>query len=338
MEISKLKKEIDAEIAGLKTELDCNEFHQKYLGKGGAITLLLRDVGKLEADERARVAQELNVLKRDVEGSLFVLQKEFKEREINEKLLQDKLVDISIPDIGREVGFLHPITRVMREVTEAFATMGFIIEDGNEIVTEYENFTSLNVAPNHPARDMQDTFWLDNGGVLRTHTTALQNYLYKKYGPECRVIFPGRCYRNENIDASHDMAFFQVDGIMVGKDVSIANLIYFMKRVLSAVFKKDIKVRLRPGFFPFTEPSFELDASCMFCESGCNVCKKSGWIEFCGCGMIHPNVLEMGGINPNEYQGFAFGFGLTRLVMLKFGVDDVRVFNSGNIEALGAVK
>jgi phenylalanyl-tRNA synthetase alpha chain len=185
---------------------------------------------------------------------------------------------------------------------------------------------------------MQDTFWLENGLLLKTHTSASQNWLLKKYGPVFRAIFPGRCFRNEAIDASHENTFFQVEGMMVGKDISIANLIYFMRAALAAVFKKDIKIRLRPGFFSFTEPSFELDASCMFCESGCSVCKKSGWVEFCGCGMIHPNVLKMGNIDPTKYQGFAFGFGLTRLAMLKYGVDDVRVFNSGSLEQLGVIK
>ncbi|MCL2586924.1 MAG: phenylalanine--tRNA ligase subunit alpha [Firmicutes bacterium] len=333
-----MKKEIEVALSGLKTEADCQAFHVAWLGKDGRITAAVQGLRNLPHEERAKAGQELNILKRETEASFFKRQEGIKQAAADAKLMNDKLVDITIPPIGEVKGSLHPITRVMREVEEAFASMGFIIEDGNEIATEDENFTFLNIPHSHPARDIQDTFWLSNGNVLRTHTTAMQNGLLQKYGPECRVLFPGRCYRNENLDASHDMAFFQVDGIMVNKDISIANLIYFMKTALSAVFKKDIAVRLRPGFFPFTEPSFELDASCAFCEAkGCSTCKQSGWIEFCGCGMIHPNVLRMANIDPEVYQGFAFGFGLTRLAMLKFGVSDIRVFNSGDVEKLKAV-
>jgi len=350
MNLKELETQIKVNLNELKTELDCNNFHAQYLGKSGEITAHLNNLRNLAPEERSETGKVINILKRETEQSLFKLQKEIKEREINQKLMNDKLVDITIPDLQHTTGSLHPITRTQREVEDAFRSMGFIIEQGNELVTEYECFTSLNVPENHPARDMQDTFFLEKKNisfnekvcekqVLRTHTTAMHSKLYKKYGPEFRAIFPGRCYRNESVDASHDMAFFQVDGLMVGKDISIANLIYFMKEVLSTIFKKEIKVRLRPGFFPFTEPSFELDASCIFCDqAGCSVCKQSGWIEFCGCGMTHPNVLEMGGIDPTKYTSFAFGFGLTRLVMMKYDVHDIRVFNSGNIEILKSIK
>jgi len=333
-----MKKEIDVALKSVVSEADCQAFHAAWLGKDGAITRAVQGLRNLSHEERAKKGQELNALKKQTEAAFFEMQEKIKQAAVDAKLMNDELIDVTIPVIGEVRGSLHPITRIQRSVEEAFSSMGFIIEDGNEIVTEDENFTFLNIPDSHPARDIQDTFWLSNKNVLRTHTTAMQNGLLKKYGPECRVLFPGRCYRNENLDASHDMAFFQVDGIMVGKDVSIANLIYFMKTALSAVFKKDIAVRLRPGFFPFTEPSFELDASCAFCEAkGCSTCKQSGWIEFCGCGMIHPNVLMMAGIDPLVYQGFAFGFGLTRLAMLRFNVSDIRVFNSGDVEKLKAV-
>ncbi|MCL2846508.1 MAG: phenylalanine--tRNA ligase subunit alpha [Firmicutes bacterium] len=339
MDTKKLRAEIEAAITAIKTIEDCNAFHQKYLGKSGVVSGLMGSLRDIAPEMRGAAGAEFNAIKRDTESRLFKLQEEIRVREINEKLMNDARVDITLPDLGRDVGNLHPITRVLREVEAVFGSMGFYVEDGPEIATEFENFESLNIPKNHPARDMQDTFWLSNGSVLKTHTSASQNRMLKKYGPEFSAIFPGRCYRNENLDASHEMAFFQVEGMMVGRDISIANLIYFMRQMLAAVFKKDVKVRLRPGFFPFTEPSFELDASCVFCDAkGCSVCKKSGWVEFCGCGMIHPRVLEMGGVNPTEYQGFAFGFGLTRLAMLKYGVDDVRVFNSGNLEALAAIK
>ena len=187
----------------------------------------------------------------------------------------------------------------------------------------------------HPARDMQDTYYLENGQLLKTHTSAAQNAIMRKYGPPLRAIFPGRCFRNEALDASHENTFFQMEGMMIDKNISISNLIYFMKTMLSEVFERDIQVRLRPGFFPFVEPGFELDISCLICGGeGCPTCKGGGWVELCPCGMIHPNVLKAGGIDPEEYTGFAFGLGLTRLVRLKYGVKDIRDLNSGSLKAL----
>lgn len=337
MDLSKIKTQIDAALATIKTEADCQTFHAQFLGKSGQLTALMATLRDMTPEQRTVAGAELNTLKRETETRMYKLQNEIREREINEKLMQAKLVDITIPDLNRETGSLHPITRVMNEVVEVFQSMGFIIESGNEIVTDYECFESVNIPKNHPARDMQDTFWLSDGKVLRTHTSSTQNRLLRTYGPEFSAIVPGRCYRNENIDASHDMAFFQVEGMMVGKEISVSNLIYFMRTMLTAVFKKDIKVRLRPGFFPFTEPSFELDASCMFCADGCSVCKGTKWVEFCGCGMIHPNVLKMGGIDLAKYQGYAFGFGLTRLAMLKYGLDDIRALNGGDINTLRSI-
>jgi len=303
------------------------------------LRLKLRDLKNVDADKRAEVGASLNTQLKAAEERLRELERTAKAAGINAKLNEDKLVDITIPDLSAHIGHLHPITRVQNEVEEIFASMGFIIEEGPEVVTEFENFDSVNVPASHPARDMQDTFWLDDGRVLKTHTSAMQNTMLKKYGSEFKAIFPGRCFRNEAVDASHENTFFQVEGMMVGRDVSISNLIFFMKSMLSAIFKKDVAVRLRPGYFPFVEPGFELDATCMFCGGkGCPVCKQSGWIELCPCGMIHPKVLEMGGVDPDKYQGFAFGLGLTRLAMLKYGIGEIRNFNSGNLEFLRALK
>ena len=213
--------------------------------------------------------------------------------------------------------------------------MGFTVEDYKEIVTDYECFEALNIPKHLPARDMQDTYYLDNGQLLKTHTSAAQNAIMRKYGAPLRAIFPGRCFRNESTDASHENTFFQMEGIMIDKDISISNLIYFMKTMLSKVFKQDVNVRLRPGFFPFVEPGFELDISCHICGGkGCSTCHGSGWIELCPCGMIHPNVLRDGGIDPEAYTGFAFGLGLTRLAMMRYGLKDIRDLNSGNLKAL----
>ena len=340
MDITGLKKEIDAELKRVKSEAGCGAFHQKFLGKSGKVSGLLAGLRDVAAVDRARLGAELNVLKRETEAALFSRQREIKEGELRDKLLKDKLVDITVPNLG-EVGSgsLHPITRVIREIEEIFSSMGFIVGDGPEIVTEFECFDSVNVPRNHPARDMQDTFWLEDGRVLKTQTSALQNELLKKYGPTFRAIFPGRCFRNEALDARHENTFFQVEGLMVGEDVSIANLIYFMEEMFGRVFKKKVTVRLRPGYFPFVEPGFELDVSCVFCEGkGCGVCKGTCWFEMGGCGMVHPNVLSMGGVDPKKYQGFAFGFGLERIAMMRYDINDIRLFNSGNLEFLRGVK
>ena len=217
--------------------------------------------------------------------------------------------------------------------------MGFTIENYDEIVDDYKCFEALNIPKHHPARDMQDTYYLDNGQLLKTHTSAAQNHIMKKYGAPLRAIFPGRCFRNESTDACHENTFFQMEGMMIDENISISNLIYFMKTMLSEVFKRDVKVRLRPGFFPFVEPGFELDINCEICGgAGCPSCKNSGWLELCPCGMIHPNVLKEGGIDTEKYSGFAFGLGLTRLAMMKYGVKDIRDFNSGNLKALSQFK
>jgi len=292
---------------------------------------LMQDLRTAPPADKAAIGAEYNKLKIAYDDAMRKEQAEKEAKELAEKLAKDPVIDITVPGggMGGNAPYLHPITLVIREVEEVFSNMGFIIEDGPEIATEYECFDSLNCPKDHPARDMQDTFWLSDGRVLRTQTSAWQNHIMKKYGPTFRAISPGRVFRNEATDATHDNTFFQCEGMMVGEDISIANLIYFMKEALTAVFKKDIKVRLRPGFFPFVEPGFELDAS-----TG----KDGGWMEFCGCGMIHPNVLKEGGIDPTKYQGFAFGFGLTRLAMMKYGINEIRHFNSGNLDFLRKVK
>ena len=236
-------------------------------------------------------------------------------------------------------GSLNPRTIIQKQIEDVFVSMGFVVEDGNEVETEFNNFTAVNVPENHPARDMQDTFWLDNGQVLKTHTSASQNKILRKYNPPIRAIFPGRCFRNEDLDASHENTFFQLEGVIVDKDVSVGNLIYFMKEMLSRIFKKEVDVRLRPGFFPFVEPGFEMDVKCPYCDGkGCNVCKQGGWIELCPCGMIHPNVLREAGIDSEKYSGCAFGLGLDRMVMLSLGLKDIRDLNSGNLKLLKQFK
>ena len=242
--------------------------------------------------------------------------------------------DETLP-VKEEIGSLHPITIVSKEVTDILKRMGFSVISGPEMESEYFNFEALNIPKDHPARDMQDTYWLDNGKLLRTHTSPNQIHAMQKYGAPIKICAPGRCFRNEDLDACHENTFFQVEGMVIDKNVSIGNLIYTMKELMSAIFKTDVDVRIRPGFFPFVEPGVEIDCSCLICGGkGCPTCKNSGWLELCPGGMIHPNVLKESGIDPNEYSGFAFGLGITRLAMMKYKIDDIRILNSGDLRLL----
>ena len=305
-----------------------------FLGKKGEIAELMKDLKSAPADRKKEFGQKINQLKKDVEIRLSDLTAAIEQKELEALISSAECYDVTMPS-GVETGSYHPITLVQRELEEIFASMGFTVEDYDEIVDDYHCFEALNIPKHRPARDMQDTYYLDNGQLLKTHTSAAQNAIMRKYGAPLRAIFPGRCFRNEAIDACHENTFFQMEGIMIDKNISISNLIYFMKTMLSEVFERDVQVRLRPGFFPFVEPGFELDISCQVCGGkGCPSCKNSGWLELCPCGMIHPNVLIAGGIDPEEYTGFAFGLGLTRLAMMKYGVKDIRTFNSGNLKAL----
>ena len=336
-----MQEKIDEILAGLKQKLgeakstaDCQALRVEILGKSGKITELFRLIKDVPNEEKGKVGQMLNGAKQQAESLILEKETALAGEELNKQIYSAKKIDITLP-AQKCSGSLHPRTIVQREIEEVFTSMGFVVEDGNEVETEYNNFTAVNVPENHPARDMQDTFWLDNGQVLKTHTSASQNRILKKYPLPIRAIFPGRCFRNEDVDAGHENTFFQLEGIIVDKEVSVGNLIYFMKEMLSKIFKKEVEIRLRPGFFPFTEPSFEMDVRCPFCDGkGCPTCKNGGWIELCPCGMIHPQVLKNAGINPEEYSGCAFGLGLDRMTMLTFGINDIRELNSGNLKLL----
>ena len=320
--------------AGANEELEALRI--EYLGKKGHIAELMK--GLRDVEDKKAAGQLINTLKAEVEGAIGSRAEELERIAIEEKVRSAKKYN---PTLIRdeELGSYHPITLATREVEAVFESMGFTIEDYYEIVDDYKCFEALNIPKHHPARDMQDTYYLDNGQLLKTHTSAAQNAIMKKYGAPLRAIFPGRCFRNESTDACHENTFFQMEGMMIDENISISNLIYFMKKMLSEVFKRDVKVRLRPGFFPFVEPGFELDINCEICGGdGCPSCKNSGWLELCPCGMIHPAVLREGGIDTEKYTGFAFGLGLTRLAMMKYGVKDIRDFNSGNLKALSQFK
>lgn len=317
---------------------ECQALRVELLGKSGKITELFRFMKEVPADQKGAVGQMLNNAKQDIEKMIASKETFLEQAELEKQINSAEKIDITLPT-NSCTGSLHPRTIIQKQIEDVFISMGFVVEDGNEVETEYNNFTAVNVPENHPARDMQDTFWLNNGQVLKTHTSASQNKILKKYNPPIRAIFPGRCFRNEDVDASHENTFFQLEGVIVDKNVSVGNLIYFMKEMLSQIFHKEIDVRLRPGFFPFTEPSFEMDVRCPFCDGkGCPTCKNGGWIELCPCGMIHPNVLRNGGIDPDVYSGCAFGLGLDRMVMLSMGLKDIRDLNSGNLKLLKQFK
>lgn len=340
-EILKVKQMFEKEFESLASIEELEKLRIAYVGKKGVITLFLKEIGKSSNEEKKILGAEVNVLKGVVYSKIAKKKEEFLNLELEREIDSIPEIDLSIPPLLVQ-GSYHPITLVQRQCEEIFRTMGFSIEDYGEIVTDYECFEALNIPKFHPARDMQDTYYLENGQLLKSQTSAAQNSIYKKYrkalieeGKPIRAIFPGRCFRNEATDACHENTFFQMEGVMVDKEISITNLIFFMKTMLSEVFQRDIKVRLRPGFFPFVEPGFELDINCQICDGeGCPSCKHSGWLELCPCGMIHPEVLKAGGIDPEIYTGFAFGLGLTRLVMMKYGIKDIRDLNSGRLASM----
>ncbi len=304
------------------------------LGRKGTLTLVGKEMGKLPPEERAPVGKLLNAARQKLEAALEAKKKAFDDAALRARL-DSEWIDLTLPAPAPRRGHLHPITRIQRELEELFGSLGFAVLDGPEAETEYYNFDALNIPPEHPARDMQDTFWLDGGALLRTHTSPVQVRGMERLGPPLRMIAPGRVFRNESVDASHEHTFYQLEGMMIDRDVSVAHLIYFMKTLLGAIFHRDVTVRLRPGYFPFVEPGFELDIQCLICGGpGCPVCKQSGWVELLPCGLVNPRVLRMSGIDPEEWGGFAFGLGLTRLVMMRYGIDDIRQLQGGDLRFL----
>jgi phenylalanyl-tRNA synthetase alpha chain len=315
--IQELLSRFLARIESAQTPEELEAVRVDSLGRKGALAQASKDMGKLAADLRKRAGMALNEAKERLETAVEARHKRFSDALLHARLDAEWL-DLTLPAPGPRRGHLHPITRIQRELEELFLSLGFAVLDGPEVETEYHNFDALNIPADHPARDMQDTFWLDGGNLLRTHTSPVQVRGMQRLGPPLRMIAPGRVFRNESVDASHEHTFYQLEGMMVDRDVSVAHLLYFMKTLLTAIFKREVTVRLRPGYFPFVEPGFELDIQCLICGGpGCPVCKQSGWVELLPCGLVNPNVLRLSGIDPEEWNGFAFGLGLTRLVMMR---------------------
>jgi len=306
----------------------------EILGRKGALANAGKDLAKLPVEEKAKAGKLLNAAKQLLESIYERRKAEFEKAALDGRLAAEWL-DLTLPAPGPKPGSLHPLTQIQQELEDLFTSLGFAVVDGPEVETEWHNFDALNIPATHPARDMQDTFWVEGGYVLRTHTSPVQVRAMEKFGPPLKMIAPGRVFRNEEVDASHEHTFYQLEGMMIDRDVSVAHMLYFMKTLLKHIFGREVTVRLRPGYFPFVEPAFELDIQCLICGgSGCPVCKQSGWVELLPCGLVHPNVLRFSGIDPEEWNGFAFGLGLTRLVMMRYGIDDIRHLAGGDLRFL----
>jgi phenylalanyl-tRNA synthetase alpha chain len=321
-------------IAAATTAEEVEAVRVDALGRKGALAEFSKGMGKLAPEDKKRAGMLLNACKQKLEAAIEAREREFTDAALRARL-DAEWIDLTLPAPGPPRGHLHPITRIQRELEDLFRSLGFAVLDGPEVETEYHNFDALNIPPDHPARDIQDTFWLEGGNLLRTHTSPVQVRGMERLGPPLRMIAPGRVFRNESVDASHEHTFYQLEGMMVDRNVSVAHLLYFMKTLLSAVFHREVTVRLRPGYFPFVEPGFELDIQCLICGGpGCPVCKQSGWVELLPCGLVNPNVLRMSGIDPEKWGGFAFGLGLTRLAMMRYGIDDIRQLQGGDLRFL----
>jgi len=331
-----LRKKAKAEIERAKTIKELQKIYEEFLGKKGEIKKITKSISRLSKRERKKVGQKLNRLK-----DFLILALKEKEKEIKEKLKKrerKEFFDITIPPKKPEIGHLHPITLVKRKVENIFRSLGFEVVEGPEIEDEWHNFDALNIPEDHPARDILSlgkTFYLKEGGIMRSHTSSVQiRYMEKNY-PPLKIVIPGKVFRAEATDASHEIEFWQLEGLMVDRNISVANFKAIMEEFLSRFFEKKTKIRLRPSYFPFTEPSFEVDILCTVCQGkGCSACKGSGWLESGGAGMVHPQVFKNCKLNPKEWQGFAFGMGLTRLAMLKYKIPDIRLFNSGDLRFL----
>jgi phenylalanyl-tRNA synthetase alpha chain len=334
--LDNLLADFQKELKDVQKIADLLNLKSKFIGKQGPLSDVMKNLKDATPEEKKLIGSKANEAKNAIEALVADKMQELELKEINDSLTKDQ-IDISLTDSVLDKGLqsagFHPVTIIQQEIEDIFISMGFEVLDGPHIEDEFHNFEALNIPATHPARDMQDTFWFqDKKHLLRTHTSTIQVRGMKDRKPPFRFVGPGKVFRCERTDASHEMVFHQLEGMMVGENVSVGNLIYFMKTLLSEIFKKDVEVRLRPGFFPFVEPGFELDIKCLICGGkGCSVCKQVGWVELLPCGMVHPNVLTAGGIDPEKYNGFAFGLGLDRLVMMKYGIDDIRYLHAGDL-------
>ena len=332
--IAEIEKKSIQEIENCTTQKELNELKVKYLGKKGELTTVLRGMGALSPEERPVIGSLVNQV-RDKLNELFIEKEEtFKKQELEKRLLTEK-IDITEPSKKIELGSLHPITQIIKEVEEIFLGMGYKIADGPEVEKAIYNFDKLNTPPDHPARDIQDTFYITDDVVLRSQTSPVQARVMENQKPPIKIICPGAVYRSDSVDATHSPVFHQIEGLVVDKNISMTDLKGTLEMFAKKCLGENTKIRFRPHHFPFTEPSAEADVSCFVCGGkGCRVCKGEGWIELLGCGMVHPNVFKNCGIDPDEYTGFAFGFGVERIAMAKFGIEDMRLLFENDVRFL----
>ncbi len=334
--IKKIEEKFREEISAVEDEKSLNDLRVKYLGKKSELNELLKGIKDLSSDEKREIGPFANEIKKNIQSEI-----EKKLSEIEDKVDAEKeWIDVTAPGEKIRRGHLHPLTIVQRDIEDIFTSMGFEIADGPEVDSEFYNFDAINVPEDHPARDMQDTFWISKdpnrkkgeGVVLRTQTSTAQVRYMQEHTPPFRIIVPGRVFRSEATDASHEHTFHQFEALVVGDNVSVANFLYIAETFFTQFFGKKLKVRLRPSYFPFVEPGFEFDISCTGCDGkGCRICQHTGWLEVGGAGMVHQNVFEAAGYERNKYQGFAWGFGLERLAMMKYKINDIRLFHSGDV-------
>ncbi|MFN3821267.1 MAG: phenylalanine--tRNA ligase subunit alpha [bacterium] len=332
-EIETIIRDFESDIVGLRDEESLRQIRVKYLGRKGIISRLFDQIKEIPPEERRHYGERVNRIKDTINQKLQELELNLKTR--SESRLQ---IDLTLPATPRFVGGLHPLTQLLEEIVEIFLGLGFTIEEGPECETVYLNFDALNTTITHPSRSLSDTFYLDIPGgdwLLRTHTSPVQVRVMKRQKPPIRIIAPGRTYRNDKPDATHSPVFTQVEGLYIDHNVTFSDLKGTLLSFFQSLFGKDLHIRLRPSYFPFTEPSAEVDISCLFCRGeGCRICKNSGWLEMAGAGMVHPAVLREGNINPEEFTGWAFGMGVERIAILLYGVDDIRLFYEGDLRFL----
>jgi phenylalanyl-tRNA synthetase alpha chain len=336
-QLLKLKGVIMNALLGIKTGEALDELEIKFLGRRGEFTELLRAVAGLSLEEKRTIGKLANDIKKELDGKIGELRDEILGRGAN-----IGSIDVSLPGTNIIGGHLHPMTQMQADIEDLFSSLGFMILDGPELESDFYNFEALNIPPHHPARDMQDTFYIDKKNskgefdlVMRTQTSPMQIRAMRKYGAPLRCVIPGRCFRSEATDARHEHTFYQLEGIMLDEVVSFADMKGVLETLVKSLYGNDAQLRLRPKFYPFVEPGSNIEVTCFLCGGvGCRVCKKTGWLEVGGCGSVHPEVVRYGNIDPQKYQGFAFGFGLTRLAMLKYGINDVRLMQSDDLRFL----
>lgn len=332
--IEDLKQAFQLEIEKIQQTKELEQLRIKYLGKKSPIQALMQDLRTCSPEERPEMGKLINTLKQDVSTQIDTQFKVLEAQELLSRLSEEK-VDVTLPGRRKILGKKHPLSQMLDEVIEILVGMGFSVQESPEIESEYYNYGGLNYPPDHPARDMQDTFYITPDILLRSHTTSIQQHMMENAAPPIRIMSPGKCYRNETITARSHVFFHQVDVLYIDKDVTFSDLLATKEEFYTKIFKRKIELRVRPSYFPFVEPGMEVDIKCTTCAgSGCALCKHTGWLEVAGAGMVHPNVLKAGGIDPEVYSGYAWGGGIERLFMLRHGISDIRLFTENDIRFL----